>query len=186
VLLSTVRGVLGGSHQSLEEGPIVTDRDVVWLDLAHLDVDVEHFLALATAALEAHARRLPQATAQLIAAEARYGGDFLEDDPYQEWAAPLRDEAGTMYASVLRALVRRLQDADDVDRSMRYSLLLLQCDRYEESAHLDLVRMLAKSGRRGEARRRYREYARRMTEIGVHARPFPETGQPPVQSSDAS
>jgi DNA-binding SARP family transcriptional activator len=185
VLLSTVRGVLGGS-QSLDEGPIVTDRDVVWLDLAHVDVDVEHFLALATAALEAHARGLPQAIAQLVAAAARYGGDFLEEDPYQEWAGPLRDEARTLYASVLRALVRRLQERDDVDRSLRYSLQLLQCDRYEESAHLDLVRMLVRSGRRGEARQRYREYVRRMTEIGVHPRPFPEAGASRARSSDAS
>ena len=121
-----------------------------------------------------------------MAAEARYGGDFLEDDPYQEWAGPLRDEAATMYASVLRALVRRLQQMDDLDRSMRYSLMLLRCDRYEESAHLDLVRMLARSGRRGEARRRYREYVRLMTEIGVRPRPFPEVGEPPARTSDAS
>jgi DNA-binding SARP family transcriptional activator/tetratricopeptide (TPR) repeat protein len=186
VLLSTVRAVLGGSHQSLDEGPIVTDGDVVWLDLGRVHVDVEHFLALAGAALEAHGRGLAQATTQLIAAESHYGGDVLEDDPYQEWAGPLRDEARTMYACVLRALVQRLQELDDIDRSMRYSLLLLQCDRYEESAHLDLVRILAKNGRRGEARLRYREYVRRMTEIGVRPRPFPEAGPLQADSSDAS
>lgn len=176
VLLSTVRGVLGAPHQSLEEGPIVTDRDVVWLDLAHLDVDVEHFLAVATGALEAHAQDLPPATPQLAAAEAAYTGDFLEDDPYEEWAGALRDEARAVYAAVLRALVQRLHAAEDVDRSLRYSLRLLQCDEYEEAAHLDLVRALLRSGRRGEARRRYHEYVRRMTEIGVPPQAFPDPG----------
>jgi len=174
VLLSTVRGVLGAAHQPADEGPVVADRDVIWLDLGHVDVDVERFLALAAVALEADGRGLPGATERLAAVEAGYAGDFLEDDPYEEWASSLREEARAAYTAVLKALVRRVRAAADVDSGLRYALRLLECDRYDESAHLDLVHMLLTGGRRGEAWRRYREYVWRMTEIGVRPAHFPQ------------
>lgn len=46
----------------------------------------------------------------------------------------------------------------------------------EARAHLDLVRLLARHGRHGEARRRYRLYGRTLGEIGVEAAPYPVTG----------
>ncbi|RSM67895.1 hypothetical protein DMH04_47855 [Kibdelosporangium aridum] len=173
VLLSTVRTVLQPSGAPGQPVLLVSDRDAVWLDLDHVDVDVECFLTLAGPALDAHTRGSAAATAQLITAEAAYTGDFLEDTPYQEWAIPLREEARTTYLNVLHALTTRLRDAEDVDRMTRYALRLLAYDDYDEQAHLDLVRGLVRAGRRGEARRRYSVYCQRMKQLDVTPAPFP-------------
>jgi DNA-binding SARP family transcriptional activator len=173
VLLSTVRAVLGFSRQQPDEGPLVTNRDAVWLDLGRLDVDIEHFMTAATEALRMHETDAEQATVHLAAAEARYEGNFLEDEPYLDWADPLREEARALHISVLRALTQRMRAAGDVDRATRYALRLFQHDPYDEQAHLELVSALLAAGRRGEARRRYRAYVRYMTELDALPAPFP-------------
>lgn len=179
VLISTVRGVLGPLRQFAVGVPVVTDRDAVWLDLDQVDVDVEEFMTAATAALELPEEGAENAIAALTAAEACYSGDFLADDPYQEWADPLREEARALYAAVLRALVGRLRKTGDVDRAVRYALRLLGLDPYDEVTHLELVRTLIERGRRGEAGRRYQEYVRRMAELGVTPEPSPDQRIPP-------
>ncbi len=178
VLLSTLRGVLGPPRHLSTEGPIVADGDVVWLDLDQVDVDVEHFLPAATTALEAHKRGEEQVTARLTAVEAGYGGEFLADEPYKDWAEPLRGEAEALYRAVLRALTERLREAGETDHAVRYALRLAERDRYDEQAHLEVVRTLLEGGRRGDARRRYQRYERRMTELGLPAAPFPEFPEP--------
>jgi hypothetical protein len=52
-------------------------------------------------------------------------------------------------------------------------LRVLDKDPFDESAHLELVGMLSRTGRHGEARRRFGVYVDRMEEIGVEAAPFP-------------
>jgi hypothetical protein len=109
----------------------------------------------------------------LAAAEAGYAGDFLADDPYEDWAAPLREEARAAYLAVARALAERAAAAGEHDLAVRYHLRVLERDGYDEAAHLGLVRTLTAAGRHGEARRRYRFYVERMDEIGVETEPFP-------------
>ncbi len=177
VLLSTVRSVLQPDRRRADMGLIAADRSVVWLNLDQVDIDVEQFLVTAEDALDAHERGRHDTIARLAAAEARYSGDFLEDDPYQDW--PMREQARASYLAVLRALGRQLQKAGDTDRAVRYTLRLLEHDPYDEDAHLGLVRALLDAGRRGEARRRYGIYVERMRDIAVEARPFPAaTGDP--------
>jgi DNA-binding SARP family transcriptional activator/tetratricopeptide (TPR) repeat protein len=168
VLLSMVRDVL--QPVPAEFGPLATDGNAVWLDPSRVSVDVEQFLAQAEAALEADRHGQPDAMALLQAAEAAYTGDFLGDDPYQEWALPLVEEVRAVHIALLRALASRLREAGDIDATVRYTLRLLACDPYDEQAHLDLVAVLQGARRLGEARRHYRTYVRRMAEIGVSPR----------------
>ena len=67
-------------------------------------VDVEEFLAAAGAALSQAREGDPEAHARLVAAEAAYVGDFLEEDAYEDWALGLREEARAIYTEVVRAL----------------------------------------------------------------------------------
>src|SRR5262249_62009860 len=92
---------------------------------------------------------------------------FLDDDPYQDWAAPLAEEVRATHVALLRALVSRLRLAGEVDQVVRYTLRLLHNDRFDERAHLDLIEVLQAARRYGEARRRYRIYGRAMTELGI-------------------
>lgn len=104
---------------------------------------------------------------------AVHTGDFLEDDPYQEWAIDLAEEVRATHIAVLRALAGRLRDAGDIDAAVQYMLQLLRQDRYYEEAHLSLVRMLFDAGRLGQARAHYKNYVRRMKEIDVEPSPPP-------------
>ncbi|MDQ3887219.1 MAG: tetratricopeptide repeat protein, partial [Actinomycetota bacterium] len=174
VLLSTVRDVLTPPHDTTAT-PLITEGNTVWLDRTRVSIDVEEFLTHAHAALTAHRRGQPDATDRLLAAEAEHTGDFLEEDPYQEWAEALADEVRATHIALLRALVSRLRETGDVEGTVRYSLRLLEQDRYDEEAHLDLIQIHVDSGHHGEALRRYRIYVRRMTELGIEARPFPHT-----------
>jgi DNA-binding winged helix-turn-helix (wHTH) protein len=90
VLLSTVRELLQ-AHPG-DEDPLVTIDGAISLNPAQVRVDVEDFLSQAAAALEAHRAKAPDATARLAAAVAAHTGDFLEDDPYHEWAIDLAEE----------------------------------------------------------------------------------------------
>jgi DNA-binding SARP family transcriptional activator len=110
---------------------------------------------------------------RLVAAEAAHTSGFLDDDPYQDWAASLAEEVRATHVALLRALVSRLRSAGEVDEVVRYTLRLLGNDRFDERAHLDLIELLLAAGGHGEARRRYRIYVRAMAELSIKPQPFP-------------
>jgi DNA-binding SARP family transcriptional activator len=172
VLLSTVRDVL--QPYLAGEDPFVTTDGAVALNRARVNVDVEDFLGQANAALDAHRASEPDVIARLAGALTAHTGEFLEDDPYQEWAVELADEVQATHIALLRALAARLRDAGDIDGVMRYTLRLLKHDPYDEETHLSLVAALFDAGRLGQARRHYQTYARRMAEIRIRPRPLPE------------
>jgi DNA-binding SARP family transcriptional activator/tetratricopeptide (TPR) repeat protein len=180
VLLSTVREVL--QPQPAGEGPLVTTDGAVSLNSSQVRVDVENFLAQATAALDADRANALDATARLANAVTAYTGGFLEDDPYQEWAIALAEEVRATHIALLRALAARLRDALDTDAVVRYTLRLLEQDCYDEDAHLNLVGTLLGAGHLGQARRHYKNYVRRMKEIGVRPRPLQEIAPPEIMS----
>jgi ATP/maltotriose-dependent transcriptional regulator MalT len=175
VLLSTVRELLQ-AHPG-DEDPLITTDGTVSLNPSQIHVDVEDFLSQATAALDADRAGAPDATARLIAAVIAHTGDFLEDDLYQEWAVDLTEEVRATHIAVLRALIARLRDAGDTDAAVQYTLRLLKQDRYDEEAHLGLVKILFDAGRLGQARTHYKNYVRRMQEIDIPPSPPPNITQ---------
>jgi ATP/maltotriose-dependent transcriptional regulator MalT/DNA-binding SARP family transcriptional activator len=170
VVLSSVREVL--APQPVGDGPLVTTDGAVSLNRAQVSIDVEDFLAQATAALDADRARKPDATEQLVSAVTAHTGDFMGDDPYQEWACALAEQVRATHIAVLRALAARLRETGDTDAVVRYTLSLLDQDCYDEEAHLTLIGVLFDARRLGEARRHYQSYVRRMKEIGFPPRPL--------------
>ncbi|MGH3897196.1 MAG: AfsR/SARP family transcriptional regulator [Pseudonocardiaceae bacterium] len=171
VLLWTLRNVLQ-PHASA--GPLASNAGMVWLDRAHVNVDVEEAHTNATVALAAHRGGQPDATERLRAAVAAYTGNFLEEDAHQDWATPLAEEVRATHIALLRALAARLRQTGDIDGVIRYLLQLLGQDPFDEQAHLDLVNIQFDAGHLGEARRHYRSYVRRMKEIDVYPQPLPQ------------
>lgn len=169
VTLSTVRSVLDPAKAHDADAFVAADRDNVWLDLDAVDTDVVRFLAAAEQAL-APAR--PSADA-LAAAETLYAGEFLDDDPYADWAVGLREEARALYLRVAQRLAEALDAEGELDRAGHLYLRLLQRDPYDEAVHLALVRVLDRAGHRGEARRAYRTYSARMAELDVEPAAYP-------------
>ncbi|WP_394616554.1 BTAD domain-containing putative transcriptional regulator [Lentzea sp. JNUCC 0626] len=167
VALSTARSVLRAG------AGIVAEGDAIRLDPDVLPVDVVLFLADARAGLAAAARASSEARSLLAAAESAYHGDFLEEGPYEDWAARLREEARLIYLQVVAVLAARAESGGEHALAGRYCLRVLERDPYDEPAHLMLVRVLAAAGSHGEARRSYQTYVTRMREIEVDPRPFP-------------
>ena len=169
VTLSTLRGVLDPGKAHDADAFVAADRDHLWLVLGTVEVDVVRFTAAAERAL---AERTPTIDA-LAAAEALYAGEFLDDDPYADWAVGTREEARALYLRVAQRLAEALDAAGDLDRAGHLYLRLLQRDPYDEAVHLALVRVLDRAGHRGEARRAYRTYTARMTDLDVEPAPYP-------------
>jgi ATP/maltotriose-dependent transcriptional regulator MalT/DNA-binding SARP family transcriptional activator len=186
VALATVRSVLDPEKRFAADWFIPADKSAIGLDLEHVELDVEQFLAAA-----ANAERLgrngdaPGARASRAEAEQLYGGDFLEEDPYEDWAVALREEAQATYISLARALAEDAAANGDADGATRYYLRILERDPFDEGAHLGLVAALIAAGRHGEARRRYGFYATKMDEISVEAAPFPSATGGTVTSGGA-
>ena len=173
VALSTVRAVLDPERSFAPDRYVVTQDNVVALNLSELSLDVEDFLAAGEAGLrQRQAGAGADALELLEAAEETYTGDFLEEDLYEEWPVPLREEARALYIAVANALAEIAADARDHDGAIRYRLRVLERDAFEEDAHLALVAALEAAGHHGEARRAYRRYVSRMEEIGVEPAPL--------------
>ena len=171
VALTTVRTVLDPQHRFPPEHFVLSDKDTVALHLDALDVDVERFLATTSDGLAVLRRGdVSGAVAMLSTATAAYTGDFLEENPYDDWAVSVREEARAAYVSALRLLARH---AVDTDTAITNLLRILETDRYDEEAHLGLVRTLADARRHGEAHRHYLNYRRAMDELEVEPSPFP-------------
>jgi DNA-binding SARP family transcriptional activator/tetratricopeptide (TPR) repeat protein len=176
VALSLLRAVLDPERRFGPEHYVAGGKTGVTLHLDVLPVDVEEFLADAEAGLSlVRQGSEEEARERLLAAEAAYAGDFLEEDAYQEWAAVLREEARVAYVAVAHALAELAGRGGDLDGSARYLLHVIERDPYDEKAHLALVATLAGAGHHGEARRCYATYSARMEEIGVEATPYPST-----------
>ena len=174
VALTTVRSVLDPERRFAAETFVAGDKDSVWLNLGSVDVDLERFFAAAGGGLGA--LRLGDTATGIPALEeaaATYSGDFLEENLYDDWAVPAREEARATYVAVARALALAAASRGDSDAAAAYFLRILQVDRYDEQAYLGLVGTLADAGRHGEAHRHYLSYRRVMDELGVEPAPFP-------------
>ena len=171
--LATIRSVLDPDKEFDSEHYVRADGEAIVLDASAVDVDVIAFLDAARAGLQARPADDTVVVNMLTKVEAMYSGDVLEDDPYDDWYVPLREEARSVYLSVVRRLAELRRDAGDVDDAIRLILRLLEREPYDEPAHLELVRRLSEAGRHGDARRRHQMYTERMRELDLEPQPFP-------------
>ncbi len=144
------------------------------VDLDNVAVDIESFLGDVSAGQSLiDAGETDEALERLSAAEAAYGGDFLEEQPYDEWAVGLREEARAAYIGVLRALADLARASDDIEGEIRFRLRLLERDAFDEATSFAFVRAHIRQGAHGQARAAYRRYVAAMEEIDVEAVPYP-------------
>jgi DNA-binding SARP family transcriptional activator len=174
VALSTIRGVFDPERSRGADHYLIAARESLALDLDHVEVDIEAFFEEARRGRALH-RTGDQVMglSVLRSAEARYLGEFLEDQPYADWAIALREEARTEFMSIARVLAEAESRHGDHDASARWYMRILEQDAYNEPAHLALVSAMVAAGRHGSARRLYRIYVSRMGELEVEPAAFP-------------
>lgn len=172
VLLTTVRAVLDPRRRWPADRYVASDLTGVRLDLRHASVDADDVLALAEHAaelLEEGAEE--QAEPVLVEVHRQYRGDAFEDDPYEQWADPLREEVRAAWLRCAGRLVRLRRRQGRVADAQALLVRMLATDPYDEVAHRTLVRMLAGAGRHGEARRALERWTAAMRSIDAPAPP---------------
>ncbi|WP_231396535.1 bacterial transcriptional activator domain-containing protein [Micromonospora ureilytica] len=168
---SSSRGVLDPQRRSPTDHFVIAAHPSLALDVGHVELDVEEFRTES-----AHGLRLAEqgesddARAALLLAEQRYRGDFLEDEPYDDWSRPTREEARRVYLRVVRKLASLARDAGDIDETIRHLGRALELEPHDEGVHGEFIRTLTDAGRHGEAAQAYRRYGEAMSAIGVPAR----------------
>jgi len=155
---------------------VMADQHNMRVDLDHLSVDVENFLAHVDSGFELlrGGGDQTEGVEHLARAESLYAGDFLEEDLYEDWSVGRREEARDSYVKVARALAEMAAGSGDDEAAVRYLLRILERDAFDEQAYLELIGTLSSAGRHGEARRWYGAYSRQMEEIGIEAAAFPK------------
>ncbi len=113
-------------------------------------------------------------TAQGHAALTLYEGDYLQDDPYEDWAAARREELRQQRHTLLLHLARLYADGGDEAQAIHCLRLLLAADPCHEPAARLLMRLLAAGGSRAEALRSYDALARALRD-DLDVVPTPKT-----------
>lgn len=166
VLLSVVRSVLDPDRAWPADHYIAADLAGLSLDLTHVSVDVEQLLQDASHAASMLRNGDGELAREILTeVDARYQGDAFEDEPYEEWADGLREEARAAWLRSLRHLANLRIGGGEHQDAVSLLVRLLVADPYDESAHRALVDVLVRAGRHGEARRAFDRWVGAMRSI---------------------
>ena len=155
-ILEPDRGGRGASSFIVSRpGGYALNTDAIWVDADHFERDVTAGLALVDADRSAAQERLERGL-------ALYGGDFLADEPYAEWAFAERDRLRRLAGDALRALVAHKLEAADLDGAAADLERLAELDPFDIDVHRQLIAVTLRRGRRSDALRRYTALRHRM------------------------
>src|SRR5688572_18172263 len=149
----SLRQVLVSLRQTLaqaESQPLREQADSVALDPAALDVDVSSFerlLAEGTPAALAEASQLYRG--ELLA------GIGVQEPAFEDWLLSERERMREQAIQALSRLLEHQQARGLTDDAIGTATRLLAMDRTLESVHRSLMRLYARQGRHGAARRQY-------------------------------
>ncbi|CAN5759457.1 BTAD domain-containing putative transcriptional regulator [soil metagenome] len=153
---NNLRQILHTIRQSLpvDAGDVrflVRDGSFISLsDSANVQVDVDAF--------EQAARLASGSTDQqrFANAIARYPGDLLPDDAYEDWALTRREGLRSIFLSLLSEAADLAEASKDYPTAMARAERSVATEPTDEEAHKRLMHLYALSGRRGDALRQYR------------------------------
>ena len=142
VAINTVRRAMDPARDFPPHHFLVVDAESVRLQLDHVDVDVEVFMALARGTSESQLRR----AAQL------YVGDVFAEEPYADWAGALRHEAQLTYCQLALVLARQDAGAGDLLSASQLYRAVLDIEPENRDAGQGLLEALTAMGAHGQAR----------------------------------
>jgi ATP/maltotriose-dependent transcriptional regulator MalT/DNA-binding SARP family transcriptional activator len=103
-----------------------------------------------------------------------YGGDYLPDDPYDDWATELRERLREEYGRLLSMWGETLAAEGALARAIDVTARLLALDPTRESTHRTLMTYYSSSGQRDHALRQYRR-CETVLRRAIGVAPDPET-----------
>jgi len=125
----------------------------VWVDVGTFERLVEDALACPEPEV---------ALAQIDRALELYGGDFLSDEPYADWAMAERERVRTLAEEALRAAIRIHTERRHFDHALPYARWLTELEPYDSDAQFGVISLCLCCGRRSEAARRYGAFRGRL------------------------
>jgi len=125
------------------------------LKLDQIELDVDQFEAEVTAGLHAVDVDPPAAAERLEAGVALYGGEFLADVPFAEWATGERSRLHDLASRALGTLGDLHTQAGDLDSTRRCLERLATLQPYDEDVHRRLMELEISHGHASDAIRRY-------------------------------
>jgi DNA-binding SARP family transcriptional activator len=103
-----------------------------------------------------------------------YGGDYLPDDLYEDWAQRRRERLRRLHAWLLEQAAELAIANGMGTRACDYLLSALECNPIDEQTRRRLMLVYARMGRRGEALHQF-QHLREALLTELRADPLPET-----------
>ena len=149
------------------------ERDVLILaDASQIWVDAEEFESLLN---KANMAKDPEQVEQLLEEASKlYGGDYLLEELYSEWASPRRESLRRGWMGLLLKLAEMRASRGALTSAIEPLDRLLTTDPTHETAVRRLMVILTRLDRRGEALRAYRRLADTLAR-DYESDPLPET-----------
>lgn len=118
--------------------------------------------------------KLAEAMREFEQAEALYRGDYLEDEPYEEWTLLRREALRDTYLIILGKLADHSMGTADYEGCIIYCQKVLTKDACREDAYRRLMRCYSRLGQRNRALR-WHEICRRTIQAELDTTPDQET-----------
>lgn len=135
-------------------------------------VDVDEFSFMYQEGRRLWQLNADQALQYFRAAADLYRGSLLDEDPYEEWLFPLRDQLMSQYQDSLVHMARHAAQNEDWELALELWNEVILHESTNESAAREAMGILMRLGRRSEALQFYRRLCDRLkTELDV----LPET-----------
>jgi DNA-binding SARP family transcriptional activator len=153
-----IHGLRQSLRAAVGDTAVVIHQDQAYFIEPALDIwiDVEAFEEQLKAAHQHLANsELVKAEVAFEAATWLYQGEFLADDPYEEWATATREQTRLRYLDALSQLGALQLNSGDYAGCIAISLKLLSCDSCREDAHRRLMRCYSRQGQVQLALRQY-------------------------------
>jgi DNA-binding SARP family transcriptional activator len=107
------------------------------------------------------------AVALAQSAIARYRGDLLPDDEYEQWADAPRVQARRTMLDLLDLCAAAAAERGDLDEARRMVERTIELAPYEDDRYLKVASILQEQGRRGAALSVLRRARSTLSELGV-------------------
>jgi DNA-binding SARP family transcriptional activator len=141
---------------------IVAENGGYRLDTTRVEIDADRFESLVAEGLAAAVRGDAGASAPLGRAADLYGGEFLAEEPYAEWALAERDRLRSLATEALRTLAGLQAAGGQLDSAAASLKRLAEMDPFDVGVQRVLLSLAIRRGRHSEAKRRYASLRARM------------------------
>jgi DNA-binding SARP family transcriptional activator/tetratricopeptide (TPR) repeat protein len=159
------------NRQRAEAGEVIVRAGDMLMLAPEVQVDLELFQAEGRRALALGLAEPALAVAMARAAVARYRGDVLPDDLYEEWARGPRERARRTMLQLLDLCADAATARGDLDETRRVIELTIDLAPYDDARYLRAATALLEQGRRGAALTVVHRARAALAELGLQPPP---------------